>query len=62
MSQLPLKTESEMSLGTSLVHLTPQPGTFVIFPSFLEHEFKLDAGIEPFRFIHFNVQAESTDT
>ena len=59
MSQLPLKTESEMSLGTSLVHLIPQPGTFVIFPSFLEHEFKLDAGIEPFRFIHFNVQAES---
>ena len=62
MSQLPLKSDSEMTTGTELVHFMPQPGSFVIFPSFLEHEFKLDAGIEPFRFIHFNVQAESIDT
>ena len=29
----------------------------VFFNSYLAHEFILDKGIEPFRYIHFNVQA-----
>ena len=35
----------------------PEPGTLILFPSFLEHGFPLDHGIEPFRFMHFNLQA-----
>ena len=32
-------------------------GTFMFFNSYLEHEFSVDHGLEPFRFIHFNLQA-----
>ena len=32
------------------------PGTFVFFNSYLTHQYILDEGIEPFRFVHFNVQ------
>tara|TARA_R110002167_G_scaffold67820_1_gene191597 strand:+ start:1703 stop:2338 length:636 start_codon:yes stop_codon:yes gene_type:complete len=43
--------------GTDLIHFKPQPGTLLIFPGYLEHEFVVDHGIEPFRFIHWNIQA-----
>ena len=43
--------------GTDLIHFKPQPGTLIIFPGYLEHEFVVDHGIEPFRFIHWNIQA-----
>jgi len=43
--------------GTELVHFRPQPGTLIIFPGYLEHEFSIDHGLEPFRFIHWNIQA-----
>jgi hypothetical protein len=32
------------------------PGTFVFFNSYLTHQYALDAGIDPFRFVHFNIQ------
>jgi uncharacterized protein (TIGR02466 family) len=57
MAQLPLKNASEVSFGNPLINFKPVPGTLIMFPSFLEHEFSLDLGIEPFRFIHFNLQA-----
>jgi uncharacterized protein (TIGR02466 family) len=56
-TQLPLKNANEISLGSEIIHSKPKPGTFIIFPAFLNHQFALDFGIEPFRFIHFNVQA-----
>ena len=40
-----------------LVYFKPRPGDLLIFPGYLEHEFVLDHGIDPFRFIHFNLQA-----
>ena len=43
--------------GNELIHFKPIPGTLIIFPGFLEHEFSLDFGKEPFRFIHWNIQA-----
>ena len=57
MIQLPLKNMEDISLGSELINNKPKPGTFIIFPSFLKHQFSLDFGIEPFRFIHFNIQA-----
>ena len=36
--------------GTELVHFKPTPGTLIIFPGFLEHEYAVDHGKEPFRF------------
>jgi uncharacterized protein (TIGR02466 family) len=57
MTQLPLKNENEISLGNDKIHYRPKPGTLIFFPSYIEHQFTVDNGIEPFRFIHFNLQA-----
>mgnify|MGYP003644068184 FL=1 len=57
-TKLKMKTNlKEILNGNELIHFTPQPGTLIIFPGYLEHEFSVDFGIEPFRFIHWNIQA-----
>ena len=57
-TKLKLKTNlKEILNGNDLIHYRPQPGTLIIFPGYLEHEFSIDFGIEPFRFIHWNIQA-----
>jgi hypothetical protein len=43
--------------GHEQFHLKPKPGTLIIFPGYLEHEYAVDFGIESFRFIHWNIQA-----
>jgi uncharacterized protein (TIGR02466 family) len=57
MTQLPFKNINEITFGSAAINLKPKPGSLVLFPSFLEHEFAMDLGIESFRFIHFNLQA-----
>lgn len=56
-SQLPFKNSNEICLSTDKINYKPMPGTLIMFPAFLEHQFAVDPGIEPFRFIHFNLQA-----
>jgi len=43
--------------GSELIHFKPNPGALLIFPGYLEHEFSVDHGIDPFRFIHWNITA-----
>ena len=43
--------------GHDKIHYRPQPGTLIIFPGYLQHEYSLDYGKAPFRFIHWNIQA-----
>jgi uncharacterized protein (TIGR02466 family) len=57
MTQLPLKNEQDITLGSSMIHFKPKPGTMIFFPAYMEHQYIVDDGIEPFRFIHFNLQA-----
>jgi len=57
MAQLPLKNETDLTLGSHQIHYKPKPGTFLFFPAYLEHQYVIDNGIESFRFIHFNLQA-----
>jgi len=57
MTQLPLKNENDINLGTDKIHYNPKPGTMIFFPSYMEHQYVVDDGVEPFRFIHFNLQA-----
>ena len=61
MSDLPLKNEDEISLGSSKINVKPKPGTLILFPSYLRHGFSLDLGLEPYRFIHFNLQVVKKD-
>lgn len=57
MIQLPEKKITEITEASEKIHLNLKPGTFVFFNSYLPHEFPVDHGIDPFRFIHFNIQA-----
>ena len=61
MTKLPLKDEKQISMGTSMVNYRPKPGTMIIFPGYVPHEYAVDPGLEPFRFIHWNIKVvEST--
>lgn len=57
MSQLPLMNEKEASIGMDKVYYKPEPGMFILFNSYVPHQFMVDDGVDPFRFIHFNIQA-----
>ena len=56
-TQLPLKKEDEITFGSQQINYRPKPGTLILFPAFMEHQFTVDCGLDPFRFIHFNIQA-----
>ena len=56
-TKLKMKTNTNILPGNDLIHFKPRPGTLMLFPGFLEHEFAVDHGKHPFRFIHFNLQA-----
>jgi uncharacterized protein (TIGR02466 family) len=51
-TKLQLKDDQSISIGSELIHFKVQPGTLIIFPGYLEHEFTVDSGQDPFRFIH----------
>jgi uncharacterized protein (TIGR02466 family) len=57
MNLLPEKNINKPSQASSSFNFKPKPGDFIFFNSYLQHEFPVDHGIEPFRFIHFNIQA-----
>ena len=56
-TKLKMKPGNGVFHGTELIHFKPKPGTLIIFPGYMEHEYAVDFGIEPFRFIHWNIQA-----
>ena len=57
MAGLPLHNSKNINYGTYEIHYKIKPGTIMFFPSYMPHMFSVDSGHEPFRFIHFNVQA-----
>ncbi len=56
-TKLKMKPGNGVFHGTELVHFKPKPGTLIIFPGYMENEYAVDFGVEPFRFIHWNIQA-----
>ena len=56
-TKLKMKDQKGVLPGSELIHFNPKPGTLIICPGYLEHEFSVDFGVEPFRFIHWNIQA-----
>ena len=56
-TKLIMKDHNKIYNGSDLINFTFTPGNLIIFPSFLEHTFSVDYGLEPFRFIHWTVQA-----
>ena len=57
MKDLPVKDDKNFSYATDKLGYKSDPGSIVFFPSYLPHEYMLDLGVEPFRFIHFNCEA-----
>ncbi len=57
MLNLPLKDTSKLCYAMERQSFKIFPGTLLMFNSYLPHEFKVDNGIDPFRFIHFNIKA-----
>ena len=53
---LPEKNVQVATIASKAVYYKPTPGTFIFFNSYLPHEYSPDAGIDDFRFIHFNIQ------
>jgi uncharacterized protein (TIGR02466 family) len=55
--QLTQRNINDTTLASEKISMKVEPGTFIFFNSYMEHEFAVDDGKEPFRFIHFNLQA-----
>ena len=55
-------TEVRMGKGKGSVEYWAakvKPGRMMFFPSYMPHQYTVDMGYEPFRFIHWNCQAIS---
>jgi len=59
MLNLPIKNHSKLCPAMERQIVNVKPGTLLMFNSWLPHQFSVDHGIDPFRFIHFNLQAKA---
>jgi|TARA_R110000824_G_scaffold361854_1_gene549745 uncharacterized protein (TIGR02466 family) len=57
MNLLPEKDKTKITYATSQVWYNIKPGKTMFFPSYMPHQYTVDMGYEPFRFIHWNCQA-----
>ena len=57
MLNLPIKDHSKLCAAMERQIVSVKPGSLLLFNSWLPHQFSVDNGIDPFRFIHFNLQA-----
>ena len=57
MNLLPEKDKSKITYASSQINYQVKPGRIIFFPSYLPHQYVVDMGYKPFRFIHFNCQA-----
>jgi len=61
MNLLPAKTSTTLTDASHQVYYTVKPGRLIFFNSYMPHMYSVDSAYEPFRFIHFNVQAFPTN-
>ena len=57
MNLLPEKDKSKVTYASAAVHYKVKPGRMMFFPSYMPHQYIVDMGYDPFRFIHWNCQA-----
>ena len=56
MTKLPQKDGGKITHANEAVHYKVKPGTMVLIPGYTPHQYPVDMGIEPFRFVHWNIQ------
>jgi uncharacterized protein (TIGR02466 family) len=59
MNLLPEKDRTKVTYASSQISYQVKPGRMIFFPSYMPHQYIVDMGYEPFRFIHWNCQAIS---
>ena len=57
MNLLPQKDTTKITYASHQINYDVKPGRMIFFPSYLPHQYGVDLGYEPFRFIHWNCQA-----
>ena len=57
MNLLPEKDKKQVTYASSQINYPVRPGRMIFFPSYMPHQYIVDMGYEPFRFIHWNCQA-----
>ena len=57
MNLLPEKDKTKVTYASSAINYQVKPGRIMFFPSYLPHQYIVDMGYNPFRFIHWNCQA-----
>ena len=57
MNLLPEKDKTKVTYASHQINYKVIPGSIMFFPSYMPHQYIVDMGYEPFRFIHFNCQA-----
>ena len=57
MNLLPEKDKKQITYASSQINYQVKPGRMIFFPSYMPHQYVVDMGYEPFRFIHWNCQA-----
>jgi len=57
MNLLPEKDKSKITYSSTAINYKVKPGRMIFFPSYMPHQYIVDMGYDPFRFIHWNCQA-----
>ena len=57
MNLLPQKDTSKITYASHQINYDVKPGRMIFFPSYMPHQYVVDMGYEPLRFIHWNCQA-----
>ena len=57
MNLLPEKDMTKVTYASHQINYDVKPGRLMFFPSYIPHQYVVDMGYEPFRFIHWNCQA-----
>ena len=57
MNGLPEKDKSQITYASTQINYKVEPGSMIFFPSYMPHQYIVDMGYDPFRFIHWNCQA-----
>ena len=54
---LPQKNREDITYASDSIYWKPSPGTLILIPAYIYHQYSLGGPNESFRFIHFNIQA-----
>ena len=57
MNSLPEKNKENVTYASTSINYKVSPGKMIFFPSYMPHQYVVDMGYDPFRFIHWNCQA-----